>query len=202
VCCLLSASRSGTAALPEKPDFAHVDQLRGYQPIEIAPAAPDRHPTPAPTPDRRLDTAMTDAQTYSDAHGGLALLVWQGGRLRYKRYAAGIGADTRSETFSMHKSVLGLVYGAALRDRVIGSIDDPAGTYLPEWRHDARGAITLRQLLSMDSGLHAYGFHDPAYAALASGSEVSATALATPADQPLGGSFQYNNVNSQVAPPL
>lgn len=100
--------------------------------------------------------ALQAAQAYSDSKRGAALLVWRKGRIVYEHYAPGCAADTRFDTYSMAKSILGLTYGAALRDGVITSLDQSVSDYLQEWRGDPRGAITLRQLLGMRSGLKLY----------------------------------------------
>ncbi len=164
--------------------------LTPYTPIEVAAGAPGTQPLAiAGAGDATISAgALASAQAYSDSFGGHALLVWQGGRLRYERYGPGISADTRFETFSMHKSVLGLVYGAALRDGVIHSLDDKASDYLAEWRGDPRGSITLRQLLTMESGL-----------ALGHGDDQAAVALAQTQDVPPGSRFEYNNANPEIA---
>ena len=142
---------------------------------------------------------MAPAQAYSDTHGGVALLVWKGGKLIYEHYTGGASEASRFETFSMHKSVLGLAYGIAIAQGVIASLDDPAGTYLAEWQNDPRGKITLRQLLTMTSGLHYYGFVQKQALEIAAGTHVTDVALATPLDRPPGTRFEYNNVNSQIA---
>jgi CubicO group peptidase (beta-lactamase class C family) len=53
----------------------------------------------------------------------------------------------------MAKTVVALAVGAAMAGGHIGSVDRPVSTWLPEWRDDPRGAIRLRELLSMSAGL-------------------------------------------------
>jgi CubicO group peptidase (beta-lactamase class C family) len=188
--CLLAAAPAVRADPPPPAKPPGVTELAGYTPIEVAPGAPGTHPlAEAPAGDATVSpAALAKAQAYSDSFGGHALLVWQGGKIRYEHYGEGVGADTRFETFSMHKSILGLVYGAALRDGVIGSLDETAGEHLPEWRDDPRGKITLRQLLTMESGL-----------SLGHADNKAEVALAQPLDAPPGSRFEYNNANSEIA---
>jgi len=164
--------------------------LADVKPIQVVPGAPGSHPLRVAGPGDKTfaPAAMAKAQAYSDSLGGHALLVWQGGELRYETYSEGATADTRFETFSMHKSVLGLVYGAALRDGIIGSLDQTAGEFLPEWANDPRGKITLRQLLTMESGL-----------SLGPIDVKAELALAAKIDVPPGSRFEYNNANSEIA---
>jgi CubicO group peptidase (beta-lactamase class C family) len=190
-----SAFAVDPAAAPAQPPAAanktpSVMDLEMCKPIEVVEGAPGTHPL-AMSPPRQStipEAALAKAQAYSDSLGGHALLVWQGGELRYEHYGPGVSADTRFETFSMHKSVLGLVYGAALRDGIIHSLDDKVGDYLQEWANDPRGSITLRQLLTMQSGL-----------ALGGIDATAAVAFSRTQDVPPGSRFEYSNVNPELA---
>jgi CubicO group peptidase (beta-lactamase class C family) len=145
--------------------------------------------------------ALARAQAISDRFDGASLLVWRAGQMAYESYATGLSAASPLTTYSMAKSVLGLVYGLALRDGVISSLDTPVSDHLDEWRDDPRGAITLRQLLQMRSGLKLFSLaqKDSRALALLSGSNVTQTALATPLERAPGTMFEYANVNSQLA---
>lgn len=183
-----NSSPSAPAAAAPKP--TSVMDLDAVKPIEVVEGAPGTHPLAVADPgDATISPdALAKAQAYSDSLGGHALVVWQGGKIRYEHYGDGVSADTRFETFSMHKSVLGLVYGAALKDGIIHSLDDTVGEHLSEWADDPRGQITLRQLLTMSSGLSQSGIDARAEVALASKIDV-----------PPGSRFEYNNANSELA---
>jgi CubicO group peptidase (beta-lactamase class C family) len=81
-----------------------------------------------------------------------AIVVVHQGRLIAERYAPGFGPDTRHVTWSMGKSITAALAGILAGDGCI-SIDDPAP--VAEWRApgDPRGAIRIRDLLNMSSGL-------------------------------------------------
>jgi CubicO group peptidase (beta-lactamase class C family) len=176
------------AAAAPKP--SSVMDLATVKPIEVVEGAPGTHPLAVAGPNDVgiSPEALAKAQAYSDSLGGHALIVWRNGKIRYEHYGDGVTADTRFETFSMHKSVLGLVYGQALKDGIIHSLDDKAGDYLTEWANDPRGQITLRQLLTMSSGLSQVGIDAKAE-----------LALALKIDAPPGSRFEYNNANSELA---
>jgi CubicO group peptidase (beta-lactamase class C family) len=146
-------------------------------------------------------TSLTAVQNYSDVHGGKGLLVWQNGQLIARHFAENITDNTHFSGFSMHKSVLALTVLAAIEDGIVGSLDDPIGSYLSPWKGDPRGEITLRQLLQQTSGLAHYTFSsgDPRAAALGLSSAISKTALQYPLADPPGTRFNYNNVNAQLA---
>lgn len=149
-----------------------------------------------PAPD-----ALARARSYHEDHSGLGLLVWHRGALVERHYAEGVDGSTLFSGFSMHKSVLSLALLAAIEDGIIGSLDDTVGRYIPEWEGDPRGAITLRQLMQQTSGLAHFPFSsgDPRAAALALSSRISDTALTFPAAEAPGETFNYNNVNTQIA---
>ncbi len=175
-----------------------IDVLEGYTPLGVVPGAKDITPFDHDT----IDTAvLDDAYAYHRQRDGLVMIVAHRGRILREDYAPGIGPDSRFETASMHKSVMGLVYGAAIRDGAIGSIDDPVGTYIEEWAHDPRGSIPLRAFLSMASGLEFFTLSKSDWPALklVMSNEVSATALGTKIEMPALTRFEYYNVNSQIA---
>lgn len=79
-----------------------------------------------------------------------AVVVVQGGRIVFERYAEGYTRDTRLISWSVAKSVThGLVGAAVLQGRI--GIDAPMGS--PHWRaSDRRSSITWRQWLNMVDG--------------------------------------------------
>jgi CubicO group peptidase (beta-lactamase class C family) len=81
-----------------------------------------------------------------------ALLVMHDGRIIAERYAPGFGPDTKLPSWSIAKSVTGVLVGLLVSDGRL-ALDAPAP--VPAWSQpgDPRGAITLRQLLTMTSGL-------------------------------------------------
>ena len=145
--------------------------------------------------------AVDQALAYSRKHQGKGILIWHRGILVGADFADGFSKETPFAAYSMHKSLLSIVIAAAIEDGIIGSLDDPVGTYIREWAKDSRSKINLRQLLTHSSGLAHYSFGSGAPEAINLGysSRISETALAYPADKPAGFEFNYNNVNSQIA---
>lgn len=82
---------------------------------------------------------------------GKALLVARAGRLELEHYAAGISAETRFNSFSMAKSLVGALVYRALAEGKLASLDQTLGELLPDDRGLA--AVTLRSLLLMRSGI-------------------------------------------------
>jgi len=117
-------------AQPADTPWPTVDWPLG-EPLEIAP---------------RLDAAFAD-----DTLGITdALLVVQGGRIRYERYGAGLGPENTFPSWSKAKSITQALVGLAAAE---GRMDIHAPAKVAAWRDDGRAAITLDQLLRMSSGL-------------------------------------------------
>ena len=81
------------------------------------------------------------------------VLVLQDGRIRLERYTAPHGPATRWNSFSVAKSLTSTLVGAALKDGAIRRLDDPLTRYIRALRGSAYEGVTVRQLLTMTSGV-------------------------------------------------
>lgn len=147
-------------------------------------------------------TALDEAVDYAKEFGSFAVIVIHREVIQLEWYAEDWNRQRLTESQSMHKTLMGLGIGIAIEDGFIRSVDDPVGDYIDEWRADPRGAITLKQLLQMSSGLGRYGFglnpFSDALKWLFSGDSV-AHLLATPmADWQPGTRHEYNDLNAEL----
>ena len=85
----------------------------------------------------------------------LSLLVVRHDALVFERYYNGSDASHSNNIHSASKSILSALFGIALADGTIASLDAPLADYLPEYiaAGSANAAITLRHVLTMSSGL-------------------------------------------------
>lgn len=81
------------------------------------------------------------------------VLVLVDGRIRLERYAGTGGPKTRWNSFSVAKSITSTLVGAAMRDGFIRSLDDSVTRYIKALRGSAYDGVTVRQLLTMTSGV-------------------------------------------------
>jgi CubicO group peptidase (beta-lactamase class C family) len=81
------------------------------------------------------------------------VLVLQDGKLRLERYAPPHSAATRWNSFSVAKSITSTLVGAAIKDGYIQSLDDPVTRYIGALRGSAYDEVSVRQLLTMTSGV-------------------------------------------------
>jgi len=94
-----------------------------------------------------------DVDAYMQQHRLAALLIVQGGKLRLERYGLGFDGDGRWTSFSVAKSFTSTLVGAALKDGLIKNMDDKVSDYLPDMKGSAYDDVSLRQLLTMTSGV-------------------------------------------------
>lgn len=174
--------------------ITEVDLFQPAQTVKGCPG-PDFTADPAALP----KGAFAQIKAYSDQHDAVGLIVLRGGKLAAEAYRSGAGPGTRASSQSMHKTVVAMMIGAAIGDGLIGSVDDPVGLYIDEWKDDPRGKISLRQLLSMASGLHNASLSKMEMAAMnLMLADVSKAALGLQIEE-APGRFNYNNANSQIA---
>ena len=81
------------------------------------------------------------------------LLVLQDGKVRLERYVSPHSPTTRWNSFSIAKSITSTLVGAAIKDGYIRSLDDPVTRYINGLRGSAYDEVTVRQLLTMTSGV-------------------------------------------------
>lgn len=97
--------------------------------------------------------ACSAAARYSAEHGGLSFLVLKGGKPICEDYPNGGSVDRGNPIASGTKSFSGVMAAAAAQDGLL-SLDEPAAKTLTEWASDPlKAKVTLRQLLSLSSGL-------------------------------------------------
>ena len=82
------------------------------------------------------------------------LIVLHHGRIVLERYAHGRTAQDRWTSNSIAKSFTSTLVGAAIKDGLISSLEDPITRYIPELKTVAAfDGVSLRHLLTMSSGL-------------------------------------------------
>ncbi|RUT79424.1 serine hydrolase domain-containing protein [Ancylomarina longa] len=92
-------------------------------------------------------------RAYLENHETVAYLIIQNGEILYEEYWDGYNSTSHSNIFSATKSIVSLLIGIAIDEGKIGSVDDRIGKYIPEFSGDNRGKISIRNLLTMSSGL-------------------------------------------------
>ena len=107
-------------------------------------------PLAAFTPGGPRATAFDTFMTTQRVRGVLVLVE---GKVRLERYVAPHSRNTRWNSFSIAKSITSTLVGAAIRDGDIRTLDEPVTRYIRGLRGSAYDEVTVRQLLTMTSGV-------------------------------------------------
>src|SRR3984957_5183750 len=122
------------------------------------------------------------------------LLILKDGKLVLEDYELGATPDSRWISFSMAKSVSSTLVGAALKQGLISSLDDPLTRYLPQLKGGPYESVSVRNILQMASGVK----WDETYTDPRSDRRKL---LDIQLQEKPGGILDYMNARSRVGPP-
>ena len=184
------------------------DYLRyGYHTIDKSPAAfhfapggSDRIPATVEYADGEVvkRVALIDLLRTTGTH---AFIVVRDNQVLSEDYFNGFARDSLCTAWSLSKSVTSALVGIAIAEGYIKSLDDPIVNYLPELKEQGFGAITIRNLLTMGSGIQyrinffpwdefvLAGYYPDIRQLLLSDLRIM---------EPPGQSFHYNNYNAEL----
>jgi CubicO group peptidase (beta-lactamase class C family) len=129
--------------------FRALDRLPVLAKSRVVAAGGTPRPLPAGAPLR----LPIDVDAYMAGQRAAALVIVHDGKLRLERYGLGFGPDGRWTSFSVAKSITSTLVGAALKDGAIRSMDDKVSEYLPQLKGSAYDDVSIRQLMTMTSGV-------------------------------------------------
>ena len=107
----------------------------------------------------------------------------------------GTPRTTPREVFSITKSVTSALVGIAQRDGSL-SVDDKVARFVPQWRGTDSADVTIRNLLSNDSGRFWSAESD--YSMLVRSRDRTGYAVGLSQQHPVGSAWAYNNAAIQV----
>jgi CubicO group peptidase (beta-lactamase class C family) len=130
------------------------------------------------------------ATEYAKSVGGEAVLVLEGDRVVFESYFNGYKADRPHRLASGTKSFVGVMAACAVEDGLL-KWDEKVADTITEWKVDPKkSAITVRQLLTLTSGVHGGTVgRVPSYAEAVKAAKVTRAP---------GEAFQYGPVPFQV----
>lgn len=96
--------------------------------------------------ERPLADVLTELDT-------TALVIVRDGKIISENYYLGTGPDDRRISWSVAKSFMSGLYGQALAEGDVTSLDDEVTTYVPELKGTAYEGASLRNILNMSSGI-------------------------------------------------
>ena len=176
---------------------AHIDDASEFAQTTIAAGAPQPWAV-APKP-----WAVSEAMKgFLTQHRSSAFLVAHQGQIVHESYWAPYGQDSKTNGFSMAKTLTTVLAGAAVADGVLPSFDAPVGQWLGEYaKHPEGRKATLAQLSAMTSGhewTENYYLPFNATTEMYYGGDVTAPVLRQGFERPPGSGFEYSSASTQL----
>lgn len=142
-------------------NYVNIDDLDLFDHRTIESGKPQ--PWPIGTDYNKVSLSDTLQRTI-DRYRTVAFLVIKDDSIRFEQYHDGYSDASISNSFSMAKSIIGILVGIALDEGKIKSLDQPVYEFYPEYNHGENRKLTIRHLLTMSSGLD----YDESYTSLTS----------------------------------
>ncbi len=101
----------------------------------------------------RVDDASMTVDEYFTRQSVAGLLVLKDGKIFYERYGLGNTEDSRWISFSVAKSIVSMLIGAAIQDGYIDSVDEKISDYLPRLKGSSYDQSSIKNVLQMASGV-------------------------------------------------
>jgi hypothetical protein len=127
-------------------NFSHMDTAFLTRSIAVAPPV-------MPLPQGQPLPAIDGLDAWQEARSVTALVVLQDGALVAEAYRLGTGPDDKRISWSVAKSYLSALFGIVQAEGAIQSLDDPVTRYVPELAGTAYDGVTVRDVLTMQSGV-------------------------------------------------
>ncbi|WP_282088202.1 serine hydrolase domain-containing protein [Aquimarina algiphila] len=152
-------------------------------------------------PDYNKAKSTDKLDAINEQLGTVAFMIVKNDSIWYENYAEGYNKDSKTNSFSMAKSLVTGILGKAIMDGHIKSLDQPLGDFFPEFSKGLAAKTTVGDLSSMSSGLNwiehytspfsitARVYYDPNIRDVMLGLEV--------VDEP-GKKFKYLSGNTQL----
>ncbi len=162
LCSLAALGAQGLSGRVEPNSERHLAQTNRFRtpPPTARLVTKGEHPLPLPEQLKNFDTLRyrIGEESYSiddfmSRNHVAGLLVVKNGAIVQERYGLGNTKDSVWISYSMAKSVVSLLYGAAIEDGYISSLDAKVTDYLPALKHSSYEGVTIRHLLQMASGV-------------------------------------------------
>ena len=148
----------GAAILTWTPE----QQAWGYRnmeklvPVRVFKRGNTVHPLPLGAqidPTFKVGDKTYNTESYMREFRASGVLVIKNGKIVLERYGLGRSPKDRWTSFSVAKSLTSTLIGAALKDGKIKSLDDAVTLYIPELKGSAYEGVSVRQLITMTSGV-------------------------------------------------
>lgn len=129
----------------------------GIEEYKDMPNRTVEHATPQPWPisNHFGNYSFSDEEeTYHEEFGSVSFVVIHKDSLLFEKYWDNFGPDSISNSFSMAKSIVGVLTGIAIHKGLIKSVDQPVHEFLPQYGEGLGRTLTIKHLLTMSTGIN------------------------------------------------
>ncbi|WP_242916079.1 serine hydrolase domain-containing protein [Pontibacter liquoris] len=133
-------------------NFADIDDNQIFEQRKVD-APRKAQPWPLAARYNKVSLPASLQQLHQDLES-VAFLVIHNDSILYEKYWDGYSDNSKSNSFSMAKSIVSMLVGAALQEGKIKSVEQPVSDFLPEFKEGAKARIKIKDLLRMSSGLN------------------------------------------------
>jgi CubicO group peptidase (beta-lactamase class C family) len=130
---------------------ALISKTQSKDGIRWTPGKPSEYGIDATALETIYSTMDQDPQ-----HDLKGIVIVRDGQLVSEHYFNGDAVDTLHDIRSATKSITSLLMGIAVQKALVHNVDDSIALYLPGLPRDGKEKITIKDLLTMRSGLDAY----------------------------------------------
>ena len=107
-------------------------------------------------PKHRMYNQLSTSETLNQLHEkykSVAFVVIKNDSLLHEEYFSGYGPDSKSNSFSMSKSMVTSMLGKAIQEGYVRNLDQKVSDFLPQYNQGHAAKLTVGDLASMSSGL-------------------------------------------------
>lgn len=128
--------------------------LAGAEAVPAQQFWPDKDwETATPTSQGMSAEGLEKAKVWLETHNSKSGLVIRHGRIVAEWYFGGADRQSKFAAYSTTKSLSSMATGIAIADQKL-QLNDTVGKFIPEVSPEGKRAITVKQMLSMTSGVH------------------------------------------------
>ncbi|MDA3890209.1 MAG: serine hydrolase [Salinivirgaceae bacterium] len=131
----------------------------------------------------------------------IAYLILKDDKIIFEQYWDGFDANSLTNSFSMSKSIIGLLIGAAIDDGYISNVNQPVSDFITEFNTVPNKNLKIKDVLTMSSGLN----WDESYGSLFSttteayyGTDIKKLIYSLEVVEEPGKVFKYLSGNTQL----
>ncbi len=133
--------------------------------------------------------------------GTVAFMIIKNDSIWYENYADGYGTTSKTNSFSMAKSMVTAMLGKAIMDGYIKSLDQPLGDFFPKFSEGLAAKTTVGDLSSMSSGLNWEESYKSPFSITAKAyydTDIREVLLGLEVEEEPGQEFKYLSGNTQL----